>query len=159
MNINTEKVTKTTGPEDFFGDMFRGMPPGFERFFEPFQRDKRRPNTNRQRSLGSGFLISADGYIVTNFHVVDGADEGRVKVAVFRKTKEESLSFDFPDGYSVKADALRPRITPARKEGIYIADKINKLVGHEYIVLEAENLAIPYDEYLALTARFVASVD
>ena len=73
-------------------------------------------------------------YAKEGMFVVDGADEGRVKVAVFRKTKEESLSFDFPDGYSVKADALRPRITPARKEGIYIADKINKLVGSEYIV-------------------------
>ena len=47
VNINTEKVTKTTGPEDFFGDMFRGMPPGFERYVEPFQRDNRLPHTTR----------------------------------------------------------------------------------------------------------------
>lgn len=37
--------------------------------------------------------------------------------------------------------------------------RLGRRLGHDYIVLEAENLAIPYDEYLALTARFVASVD
>src|SRR3989338_8537428 len=54
---------------DFFGNDF------FDRFFEGM------PKEYRQQSLGSGFIISADGYIVTNNHVVENADDIKVKLS------------------------------------------------------------------------------
>ncbi len=69
VNISTEKTVKRN--RGISSELFRGMPPEFERFFEQFER-RGQPRT--QRSLGTGFLISPDGYIVTNNHVVAGAD-------------------------------------------------------------------------------------
>ncbi len=55
----------------------RRLPPGFEEFFP----QNRRPQI--ERGSGSGFVITADGYILTNNHVVDNAD--RVTVRLFDK--------------------------------------------------------------------------
>jgi len=60
-----------------------GIPPGMERFFQQFGfGDNGRPMTPQQRRLvtgeGSGFFISADGYAVTNYHVVDHAKSVQV---------------------------------------------------------------------------------
>ena len=53
----------------------------FQEFFEEFfNRDgERAPRPRQSQSLGSGFVISEDGYIVTNNHVIEGADEIRVE--------------------------------------------------------------------------------
>ena len=75
-----KKVGRTRSP--LFDDPF------FQRFFG----DKfgfGRSNTRLENSLGSGVIVSADGLIVTNYHVIDGADEIVVALADRREFQAE----------------------------------------------------------------------
>src|SRR5437667_2682458 len=56
----------------------RRLPPGFEDFFFGNPRNGRQPQI--ERGSGSGFIVSSDGYILTNNHVVDGADQVMVRL-------------------------------------------------------------------------------
>ena len=54
----------------------RGVPPEFQDFFRQFQQQEPR----FREGSGSGFIVSADGYILTNNHVVADADRVTVKL-------------------------------------------------------------------------------
>src|SRR5713101_5621320 len=65
----------------------------FFRRFVPRQQPGPAPRPE-SRSLGSGFIISADGYILTNAHVVEGADEINVKFTDKRELKAKVIGAD-----------------------------------------------------------------
>src|SRR4030042_596989 len=81
VNVTTEK-TITMRPWERYGeDFFRGSP--FEDFFKGFgfpPREKGREYRQKQRSGGSGVIVDKEGYILTNNHVIEGADKVRVRL-------------------------------------------------------------------------------
>jgi serine protease Do len=68
------------------------VPEFFRRFFGP----QGNPNAGEpdRRGLGSGFIIENDGYIITNHHVVDGADQIIVRLADRREFEAELIGSD-----------------------------------------------------------------
>jgi serine protease Do len=92
VNISTTKTYKGKGMggqlgrspfNDYFGDEF------FNRFFGDIpERDF------KQRSLGSGFIISDDGYIFTNNHVVDNTDKILVKISDGKEYEAKIIGTD-----------------------------------------------------------------
>jgi serine protease Do len=67
----------------------------FFRRFIPRQQPGPQPGPRAEsRSLGSGFIISADGYVMTNAHVIEGADEITVKLTDKREYKAKVIGAD-----------------------------------------------------------------
>jgi serine protease Do len=80
VNISTVKTIKGGGPvfRHFYQGPWGDQDP-FKDFFDKFFGDEQQREF-KQRSLGSGFIIDKDGYIVTNNHVIADADEIKVKL-------------------------------------------------------------------------------
>ncbi len=93
VHVRVEKSVRGRGGQDpfgFFDDPF------FERFFGPQGRHPRQqqPREFKQQGAGSGILISTDGYILTNNHVVGEADTITVRLADEREFKAEIVGTD-----------------------------------------------------------------
>ena len=82
VNIRTVKTIKGGSPvfKHFFGGPFGGNRNPFDEFMGPFKGDGSQRDF-KQRSLGSGFIIDEDGFIVTNNHVIEDADQIKVILA------------------------------------------------------------------------------
>jgi serine protease Do len=117
VNIRTVKTVQGGGRvfRHFFGQPFdpKGGPNPFEEFFGPFMREDPRRDF-KQRSLGSGFIIDTEGHIVTNNHVIDDADQIKVKLSNGKEYDAELVGRDpSTDLALIKIDP-KERLTPLR---------------------------------------------
>ncbi len=80
VNIQVSKKVKNAGFEGLRGNPFGDRNP-FGEFFGPFGGFGNNAPERRQQGVGSGFIISKEGYILTNNHVVEDADQIKVKLA------------------------------------------------------------------------------
>lgn len=111
--------------EDFFGDFFgRGQSP----------RQQQQPRQAPKRSgAGSGVILTADGYIVTNNHVVQDADEILVKLNDNREFKGRIIGLDKNTDLAlikIEADKLTP-ITVASSDNLKIGEWV-LAIGNPY---------------------------
>ena len=123
INSKTQTVEYSDPFEDFFSDPFGG-------FFGRGQGGnngtrKRQVQTPKRAAAGSGVIISADGYIVTNNHVVDGADE--LTVTLNENSKEYSARIIGADKTTdlalIKIDAKNlPAITIANSDDVKVGE-------------------------------------
>jgi len=97
----------------FFGDQFGGRMPRMQR-------------APRQRALGSGVIVSSDGYILTNNHVVENADEIKVDFSDDRTLTAKLVGTDKPSDLAllkVNASDLHP-IAIGNSDAVKVGDVV-----------------------------------
>ena len=123
VGITTEGPITTAGPQEFSFGGPNGDDNPFSQFFRGFQMP--RPH-GVQHAQGSGFLISADGLVLTNAHVVDGAKEVTVKLSDHREYKAKVLGADKTSDIAVlKIDAHNlPTVTLGNSDKLGVGDYV-----------------------------------
>ncbi|TDJ64670.1 MAG: PDZ domain-containing protein [Proteobacteria bacterium] len=119
VNINTAKVVSVRR-HSFLNE------PLFERFFGRSLDDLITPQQRVETSLGSGVIMSDSGYILTNHHLIEGADEIQVSLRDGRTASASVIGKDPETDLAVlKLDLENlPAITVGQSEGLRIGDVV-----------------------------------
>ncbi|MCB1749259.1 MAG: DegQ family serine endoprotease [Gammaproteobacteria bacterium] len=135
----------------FFGEEGPGMPPG---------------GIDPRTSLGSGFIISADGYVITNFHVVREADEVVVRMSDRSEYKAEVIGSDPRSDIAVlkiTTDARLPTVKLGSSEELEVGEwvlAIGSPFGFDYSVtagiVSAKGRSLPNENYVPFIQTDVA---
>jgi serine protease Do len=107
-------------PEDDFFRRFFGDPA------DPQGRGQRPPRSFRQRGLGSGVIVSSDGYVLTNNHVVDDAAEIRVETTDGRSLVAKLVGTDEPSDLALlKIEATSLPVVPlGNSDSVQVGDVV-----------------------------------
>lgn len=144
--------------DDSLAPFFRNLPPGFPQFAIP---QPRRP----QYGQGSGFIVAADGIILTNAHVIDGADEVTVKLTDKREFPAKVIGSDpTTDVAVVQIDAKNlPTVTLGNPEELTVGEwvvAIGSPFGFENSVTQgivsAKGRSLPDENYTPFIQTDVA---
>jgi len=91
----TQTVEVSSTPHQFFFPDDMDIPEPFKRFFGLPERPEETPKREMKKtSLGSGVIVTADGYILTNNHVVEDADEINVTLSSFEEYEATIIGRD-----------------------------------------------------------------
>ena len=126
VNISSTQVTRSSQMSPF---PFDENDPAFEFFkrFIPRPPGGAAPREFENKSLGSGFIISNDGFILTNAHVVDGADDVTVRLTDKREFKAKIIGAD------KRTDVALIRIEAVGLPAVKLGDPAQMKVG-EWVV-------------------------
>ena len=119
VTVRSARRVKASQQFPFMDDEF------FRRFFgEPGQRPPRAPREQVEHALGSGVIVRSDGYILTNHHVVDGAEEMSVDLGDRRTFKAKLVGSDPPSDLAVlRIDARNlPALSPGDSDKVRVGD-------------------------------------
>jgi serine protease Do len=168
VNINVTGSVKTSydgGPQGRGGDAFGDDP--FMEFFRRFQ-GQQQPRGQREmptHGMGSGFIISADGIILTNAHVVRDAREVVVKLTDRREFRAKVLGSDPKTDVAVlKIDAKNLPVVPlAKTDNLKVGEWV-LAIGSPYGldntvtagVVSAKGRTLPDDSYVPFIQTDVA---
>jgi len=160
VNISTTKVLRANGP------MQQQMPfayPPFDEFFKEFM-DRLPQQQQESHALGTGFILSREGFVITNSHVVDGADKIVVKNSEGEEFEAKLIGIDSKlDVAVLKIDAenLRP-VKLANSDDLRVGDwvvAIGNPFGLEQTVTAGIVSALgrvigsgPYDDFIQTDA-------
>lgn len=163
VNISTVREARIVEQADPFGFDERHAEI-FRRFGFPFPFGGQREEPER-RGTGSGFIISADGLILTNHHVVDGADEIKVRLTDNREFSGKVLGSDAKTDIAVvKIDAKDlPFLTMGNSDDLKVGEwvaAIGSPFGLDNTVtsgiVSAKSRKLPSDQYVPFIQTDVA---
>lgn len=164
VNITSTQLVKSGGQEQTMSE--QDMLEFFRRFMPPgsvpdgAMPSPQQPQASSEvpvRSSGSGFIISPDGYILTNAHVVDGADEVTVKLTDRREFRAKVIGADkTSDVALIKINATNlPQVVIGKPDQIKVGEwviAIGSPFGFENSVtagiVSATGRALPNDSYV-----------
>jgi Do/DeqQ family serine protease len=120
VTIRAERQSRTPRQHPFLDD------PSLRDFFGGRQPQQEQPQAQRQRALGSGVVIRPDGYIVTNHHVVDGAEQITVEFTDRRTFPAKLVGTDQPSDLAVlKVEAKDlPVLTLGDSDRVRVGDVV-----------------------------------
>ncbi len=87
-------VGKSTSEEDGDSPLWDALPPEFRRYWDEHSKGRRNNTPRKFEGEGSGILVTADGYILTNNHVVENADKITVRFKDGREFQGEVKGTD-----------------------------------------------------------------
>ena len=160
VNITTSAVV--AAPMEGMPQVPEGSP--FEDFFDEFGGPDGNGQPRRSEALGSGFVISEDGYIVTNNHVIEGADEIEIEFFSGERLEAKLIGTDPNTDIAllkVESDKPLPFVTFGNSDLMRVGDWVVAMgnpLGQGFSVsagiVSARNRALSgtYDDYLQTDA-------